>query len=88
MSSILSHTDTGYRQVCEHCDGTGEDRDAPGGDGGCPYCHLGVQEIEYDIEDDEDDPACEYCHGDGGDPWCDRILPCPKCGGTGEKPWI
>jgi hypothetical protein len=54
VSAILSWTDTGYRQVCEHCDGTGDDRDAPG-DGGCPFCHLGVQEIDYDGADDGDD---------------------------------
>lgn len=27
---------------------------------------------------------CPYCHGDGGDPYCDYVLPCPECGGLGE----
>lgn len=27
---------------------------------------------------------CPYCHGDGGDPYNDYVLPCPECGGTGR----
>lgn len=26
-------------------------------------------------------PECERCHGDGADPWCDYLLPCPLCQG-------
>jgi len=39
---------------------------------------------DYEHGDDEwleDDPACERCHGDGMDPWCDYLLPCPECQG-------
>ena len=31
---------------------------------------------EYD-----DEPECERCHGDGMDPECDHLLPCPLCQG-------
>lgn len=39
-------------------------------------------------DDDDDDgepdrPACPLCDGDGGDPLCDYVLPCPACGGAG-----
>lgn len=27
---------------------------------------------------------CPYCRGDGMDPSCDYILPCPSCNGAGE----
>jgi hypothetical protein len=33
--------------------------------------------------DDRDEPfeECPRCHGDGMDPWCDYLLPCPLCQG-------
>ncbi|WP_176464044.1 hypothetical protein [Bordetella genomosp. 11] len=31
--------------------------------------------------DEYDEPECERCHGDGMDPWCDYLLPCPLCQG-------
>lgn len=30
---------------------------------------------------DKDEPECERCRGDGRDPWCDYLLPCPVCQG-------
>lgn len=33
--------------------------------------------------DDESDCICPECRGDGGDPMCDYVLPCPECGGMG-----
>lgn len=39
---------------------------------------------ERDFEDDYDDqdePECERCHGDGRDPLTDYLLPCPLCQG-------
>lgn len=38
---------------------------------------------EMECWDDEDympDDACLHCHGDGMDPDCDYLLPCPDCG--------
>jgi len=29
----------------------------------------------------DDEPECERCHGDGMDPACDYLLPCPLCQG-------
>jgi hypothetical protein len=29
--------------------------------------------------DVENDPVCEHCNGDGMDPQCDYLLPCPLC---------
>lgn len=34
-----------------------------------------------DYCDDEDDPVCDRCHGDGMDPWNDYLLECPECNG-------
>lgn len=34
-----------------------------------------------DSDDDFDDFVCDRCHGDGADPWCDHLLPCPACQG-------
>ena len=31
-----------------------------------------------------DEPICERCHGDGMDPWCDYLMPCPLCQGEFE----
>lgn len=30
---------------------------------------------------DEEDFVCERCRGDGMDPMCDYLLPCPECQG-------
>lgn len=32
--------------------------------------------------DDEPDDQCLHCRGDGMDPDCDYLLPCPDCGGS------
>lgn len=32
-------------------------------------------------EYDDEEPECPRCHGDGADPWCDGLLPCPLCQG-------
>ena len=44
----------------------------------------------YDYQDEygEIDTTCPRCHGDGGDPMSDYLLPCPKCGGEGELWWL
>lgn len=34
-----------------------------------------------DYEDEPDD-LCLHCRGDGMDPDCDYLLPCPDCGGS------
>lgn len=34
-----------------------------------------------DWPEDEPDDLCLHCHGDGMDPDCDYLLPCPDCGG-------
>lgn len=44
-------------------------------------------DIEFDDGDDVD-RTCSYCHGTGGDPWNDYILPCPKCDGEGYEWWL
>lgn len=36
---------------------------------------------DYDDYDDEPDDQCLHCRGDGMDPDCDYLLPCPDCGG-------
>ena len=47
-------------------------------DDGCNGCD--------DCTDYEDDViVCERCHGDGTDPMCDGLLPCPECQGE-QKP--
>ena len=33
-----------------------------------------------DIGDGPPDDVCQHCHGDGMDPDCDYLLPCPFCG--------
>ena len=35
----------------------------------------------YDDASEPDDPLCERYHGDGTDPMCDHLLPCPMCQG-------
>jgi hypothetical protein len=42
---------------------------------------------DYELDDDEAGEPCEYCGGDGGDPWNDGILPCPRCDGMGYDWW-
>jgi hypothetical protein len=32
-----------------------------------------------DRDEDFDDQVCDRCHGDGMDPWCDYLMPCPLC---------
>ena len=32
-------------------------------------------------DDYDDEPECERCRGDGMDPECDYLLPCPLCQG-------
>jgi len=39
---------------------------------------------ESDYTEDFDN-TCPDCDGDGGDKWCDYILECPTCGGTGRS---
>ena len=43
--------------------------------------------VEYDEEDDVQH-ECDYCHGDGGDPYNDGVIPCPKCHGEGHFWWL
>lgn len=47
-------------------------------DSGCNGCDECA-----DYEDD--DRECDRCHGEGMDPWNDRLLPCPACQG-GQRP--
>lgn len=45
---------------------------------GCDEC----TDFYYDDASEPDDGAwCDHCHGDGMDPECDGLLPCPKCQG-------
>jgi len=49
-----------------------------------PAC--GTEPLEFDdCEDYEQSQACEYCGGDGGDPWNDCITDCPMCLGEGVR---
>jgi hypothetical protein len=43
------------------------------------HCPLDVDDSDDSWLDDDDD--CEHCRGDGMDPDCDYLLPCPDCGG-------
>jgi hypothetical protein len=38
-------------------------------------CHSWPDDYEDDLSE------CPRCHGDGGDPWNDYVLPCPECNG-------
>jgi hypothetical protein len=40
------------------------------------------QGLQWDDEDDEPADQCLHCRGDGMDPDCDYLLPCPDCGGS------
>lgn len=42
---------------------------------------------DFDYDEGDYDDTCKYCHGDGGDPYCDYILPCPRCNGEGYEYW-
>lgn len=49
-----------------------------------------MNEDDYEMYDEGEaveDPVCKYCHGDGGDPYNDGILPCPRCNGEGYEWW-
>ena len=49
-----------------------------------PACSAEPLEFD-DYEDYEQGRVCEYCDGDGGDPWDDYITECPMCLGEGER---
>jgi len=40
---------------------------------------MGEDAYYDDRDEDFDEPVCERCRGDGMDPWCDYMLPCPDC---------
>lgn len=40
-----------------------------------------VDEIGRDDDGQDDNTRCDHCNGDGMDPDCDRLLPCPACQG-------
>lgn len=41
----------------------------------------GSEHYGDDRDEPFDEPTCERCHGDGMDPWCDYMMPCPLCQG-------
>jgi hypothetical protein len=41
----------------------------------------------YAEEAEGENVNCEYCGGDGGDPWNDGITECPECDGEGYYWW-
>lgn len=43
------------------------------------HCPLDIDDSDDSWLDDE--PACDHCHGNGTDPMCDHLLPCPACQG-------
>ena len=50
----------------------------------CPLDHDETDEDAWAWEEAEewpDEPVCDHCGGDGMDPDCDRLLPCPACQG-------
>lgn len=50
------------------------------------YTPVADFEFYPDDEDDfDEDRTCEYCSGDGGDPWNDYIMECPACLGEGVR---
>jgi hypothetical protein len=65
------------------------DRDGDCTDARCPqprgrepsasgrHCPLDVRDTDDSWLDDDDD--CGHCRGDGMDPDCDYLLPCPAC---------
>ena len=46
-----------------------------------PLCSSLPMDVDDWAGDEENDIQCERCHGDGADPWCDYLLPCPGCQG-------
>jgi hypothetical protein len=38
------------------------------------------QSDDWWLYDDADEPVCETCGGEGGDPLNDYCIPCPECG--------
>jgi len=46
-----------------------------------PERAYGDEHYWDDSDEPFDEPTCARCHGDGMDPWCDYILPCPDCQG-------
>jgi len=42
---------------------------------------MDTTNLEAEYDDSDDEPECPRCHGDGADPWCDGLLPCPLCQG-------
>lgn len=50
-----------------------------------PLRHRPDRSESPSIHDERDEVAtvCDYCDGDGTDPWNDHVLLCPVCGGTG-----
>lgn len=42
--------------------------------------HVALVPLDDD-DADEPDEACPHCRGDGMDPDCDWLLPCPLCQG-------
>lgn len=36
---------------------------------------------DHEIDDDDSEPVCSHCNGDGRDPYTDYLLPCPICQG-------
>ena len=45
------------------------------------------EEDDWDDDGPERDTTCKHCHGTGGDPWNDGILPCEHCDGEGYEWW-
>ena len=43
------------------------------------HCPLDVRDTDDSWLDDDDE--CGHCRGDGMDPACDYLLPCPACQG-------
>lgn len=46
-----------------------------------------AEPLEFDdgYDDYDEDRTCEYCGGDGGNPWDDFIMECPVCLGEGVR---
>lgn len=40
-----------------------------------------IPEPYIDDRYEDFEPECPRCRGDGRDPWCDYLLPCPECQG-------
>jgi hypothetical protein len=64
-------------------------------DAGASPVERGVGRLEPERDDEywdgddgpERDTTCKHCHGTGGDPWNDGILPCEHCDGEGYEWW-